>query len=222
PLEYLRVPPCIERGAGDDFLEERRVDMPRARERRERSARRDEPQREQVHVLVAAASRANLLRRVHEFRRVEHYEIEPLAALDERAQLVENVAFDRANAGTTVRRRIGRRLLERVRRALDQHGLARAGRKRGQREAARVRESVEHARAFRVARNALRIVLLVGLSPRLLPAAAREPPRKRPAPMPARLRGRVTRERAATRYEPFLAAGGALRALVDHARPEQR
>src|SRR5690606_22186691 len=168
-----------------------------------------------------AAPRAELLGRVHELRRVDDDEAEPLAALDEHAQLRERVPRDRAHAGEAVRLRIGGRLLERVPRALDQHRLARAGGEGRERETARIGERVEHAGAVRVAGDACRVVLLVEVSARLLPAADRETPHKRAAAVLDRLLGRFARERPPPGLEAFLAPSSAFGPLVDAARLEQ-
>src|SRR5688572_8768283 len=106
PLENVRRSARIDCGAGDDLLEQRGVDVPGARERRENAARPDERQAEHVDVLVAAAAGIDLLGRVHELGRVEHDEIETRALLAHGAQLVEHVCGDeRAPVGYAVRRR---------------------------------------------------------------------------------------------------------------------
>jgi hypothetical protein len=81
----LRVTARIDGGARDDLLEQRGIDVPRTRERREHPTRPHEREPEQVDVLVAATARWNLIGRMHELRRIEHDEVELRPAVAQRS-----------------------------------------------------------------------------------------------------------------------------------------
>ena len=170
PLEDLRRAPRVDGRARDDLLKQRRVDVARARERREHAARPDERQPEHVDVLVAAAAGGDLIGRVDELRRIEHDEVEARARLSRiDAQLVEHVGDDESAAvADAVRRRLALRERERLGRGVDQRRALRAGAQARDRESAGVRESVEHVGVARVRGDALAVALLVEIGAGLL------------------------------------------------------
>src|SRR2546429_358215 len=76
----FRFGTCIQRGAGDDRLEELRADAAGAGEGGEQPARGEELEGEQVDVLVGARGVSRLRRGGGELRRIEHHHVESRAA----------------------------------------------------------------------------------------------------------------------------------------------
>src|SRR3954454_11207034 len=92
-LDDLRITARIERRAGDDRLEERRIYASRARECREESSGAQQLEREQVDVFVGTRGVLRLRRGWCEFRRIEHHEVEVRAAVAQRAQMREGIGL---------------------------------------------------------------------------------------------------------------------------------
>src|SRR5256885_1844632 len=102
-LDDPRVGLGIERGAGDDRLEELRRNAARAGEGGEQPAGHEELEREQIDVLVGACRVARLRRGRGEFRRIEDHQVEARAAVAQRPQLREHVGLDELDARRVVR-----------------------------------------------------------------------------------------------------------------------
>ena len=162
-LDDFRVPPGIERGAGDDRLEEPGADAAGAGEAGQQPAGREQLEREQVDVLVGARGVAHLRRRGRELRRIEHHHVEPRAAVSQGPQLGKHVGFHEVDARRVerIRRQVLLRHLERRRRALDGGYPLRAAGQRGDGEAARVAEPVQHFAAGGERAHALPVLPLV-------------------------------------------------------------
>src|SRR3989449_884679 len=88
----------------------------------------------------------SLRRRGRELRRIEHHHVEPRAAVSQGPELGKHVGFHEIDARRVerIRRQVLLRHLERRRRALDGGYPLCAARQRGDGEAARVAESVQH------------------------------------------------------------------------------
>src|SRR5437016_134544 len=119
--------------------------------------------REQVDVLVGARGVARLRRRGRELRRIEHHHVEPRAAVSQGPQLGKHVGFHEVDARRVerIRRQVLLRHLERRRRALDRGDALRAAGHRGDGEAARVAEPVQHFAAGGERAHALPVLPLV-------------------------------------------------------------
>ena len=160
----------IQRGAGDDLLEQVGRNAAGAGERRKQTAGAQQLQREQVDVLVRASCLLHVPRSRGEFRRVEHDHVEALRAVAELAQFGEHIGIAprAARVVESVLRDVCLCLRQRVGRAVDsQHRLCAAGQRRDS-KAARIAKAVQHVAAHRKRADATAILALVEKEPGLL------------------------------------------------------
>src|SRR5262245_15972957 len=170
-LDELCVGAGVERGARDDRLEELGRHAAGAREGGEQAAGDEQLESEQVDVLVGARGVARLRRGRGELGRIEDHHLEARAPVAQRAQLLEHVAVDELDLARV--QRIGRKVvardLEGRRRALDGGDAPRAAGERRDREAAGIREAVEHLAAGGELAHALAVLALIEEEAGLLP-----------------------------------------------------
>src|SRR5687767_8274899 len=145
-VDDLRIGARVERGAGDDRLEELGRYAAGARECGEETARREELQRPEVDVFVGARGLLHLRGSRREFRRIEDNEVEARAGIAQLAQLREDVGLAELNPGSVERigGQVFARNIERSRRALDCRDALRAAGERRDGEAAGVAEAIEN------------------------------------------------------------------------------
>ena len=143
----------------------------RAAERREHSFRREQVQRAEVDVLVAAQCVIHLALAACERRRIEHDEIELRATAaqlcgPEEIEHVLRAHIHREAVACHVAADVPARVLA------DFHGghMCRAGLRAGERERALICKTIQHAPALRVVRDGCVAVHLVEIKSGLLPA----------------------------------------------------
>lgn len=93
-LHDLRVHAGIQRGVGDDFLEEGRIDPAGAGEGHQRAAGTQQLERQQVDVLVTAGGFLRLGGGGGELGRVEDDQVVLLGLIPQQAQLLKDVPGD--------------------------------------------------------------------------------------------------------------------------------
>src|SRR5688572_18280060 len=207
----------VERGAGDDRLEQPGGHAARARERGEEAAGREELQRPEVDVLVGARGLLHLRSGGREFRRIEDDEVEARRAVAQLAQLGEDVGLAKFDARSIerVRGEVLASDVERGRGALDGGDALRAPGERGDRETAGVAEDVQYLAAGGERAHARSVFTLVEEEPGLLALLDVDTEVKSVFDDRAARRVPVAAREASARFEPFELAHLRIRALVD-------